>query len=93
MSAKCASGSAAIANSDTAIDLHGIFRRLQIWTESGSADISIQLQSGAAVANAADTVKIQAGKSNGLILENVDINGFHYIGATASGRINWVASA
>lgn len=93
MSANLTSGSANIAASDTQIDLKGRFRRLQIWTDSGSADISIQLQAGAAVAGAADTVKIQAGKSNGLVIVgNIDISAFNYIGASATGKLNWVAN-
>lgn len=87
------SGSQTIAASDTAIDLHGTFKNIQIWTDTGSADISIQLNNGAAVAGADDTIKIAAGRAAGFVSNGqMAISGFHYIGASAAGRINWVAT-
>lgn len=87
------SGSAAIAASSTVISLNGLFDSLLIWTDSGSADVAVQLQGTTAVINAADTIRIQPGMAAALRLEGLlNIDSFAYIGASASGRINWVAN-
>jgi len=85
------SGSANIAATDTAIDFHGTMKNLLLWTDTSAADLSVQLDNGVAVAGAANTVKVQAGMSNGLRLSGLWLDGIHVIGATASGKLNWVA--
>lgn len=85
------SGSANIAASDTAIDFHGTMKNLLLWTDTSSADLSVQLDNTTAVAAAANTVKVQAGAANGLRLSGLALDGIHVIGASAAGKVNWVA--
>lgn len=89
-----ASGSAAIAAIDTEIDLKGSFKNVQIWTNAGSADVHIDLNgTAAAAADGANTVRLVAGRANGFISNGqMSISKIRYIGATATGRINWVAT-
>lgn len=86
------SDSVAVSASDQTVDLKGIFKNLVLWTDSGSADVTLVLDDVTAVAGAAGTIKIQAGGSNGIALTGLYLSKFHFIGASAAGRLNYVAT-
>jgi len=84
----------AIPATDTTINFNGYFRGIQVWTDTGSADVYMTFNNQAATVGGANTIKIQAGKGAGYqspTNANLAIRQIHIIGATATGNINIVA--
>lgn len=80
---------------DTTIDLTSTFRSLQVWTDSGAADVYLTFNDQVAVVGGSNTIKIQAGAANKYQSPdnvNLAISKIHIIGATATGNINVVAN-
>lgn len=80
---------------DTTIDLTSTFRSLQVWTDSGAADVYLTFNDQVAVVGGSNTIKIQAGAANGYKSPdnvNLAISKIHIIGASALGNINVVAN-
>lgn len=87
----CMQGTVNIANTDTAVALGGTFQHLIIKTSSAAAIVYVDPNN-----NPATTADFQIDPGGSLNMgmgtnNMVGVSSFHYIGATATGTLSWVA--
>src|SRR6185437_7943857 len=77
-----------IAATDTTISLHRWCRVLRVTLDSGSADVYLEINNNVATVGGATTIHVPAGtKWESPVGANLSINSFHYIGASALGKM------
>lgn len=86
----CSEGTANIAASDTAITFGGTFSHVIIKTSSSAAIIYVDPNNNTAT-SADFQIDPGGGFSFGMSNNLPGITGFHYLGASATGTISWMA--
>lgn len=72
---------------DTAVNLHGTFRTIQIWSDPAAADLYVSLQGAPATVGGATCIHLPGGSGYQSPAGcNLGISNVHVIGATATGK-------